>query len=174
MAASLGLTVAAWSPLGAGVLTGKYNKRSDEDKRLDKSQLRPVTDRDLRIAAVVCDVAKDVGRSPAQVALAWLCSNPNVIPIIGARKHEQLLDNMACLDLTLSEDHLRRLDEVSAIDLGFPGEFLARPFIRGLVHGQLWDSLDRPIRQPAVAAAKTQPAAEKRVEAVKLEEALAR
>jgi len=63
--------------------------------------------------------------------------NPAVVsPLVGARTPEQLHEDLAALDLELGPEHVERLDAVSAIDLGFPHEFLTRPMVRGVVHGQ--------------------------------------
>ena len=90
-------------------------------------------------------VAQEVGRSPAQVALAWLLRRPYhvpVIPIVGARKLSQVQDNLASIDLHLSGDHLRRLDEVSGIELGFPHDFFTKDMVRGFAYGGMGDRID--------------------------------
>lgn len=130
MAEALDLAITPWSPLGGGVLTGKYNKPSTDDSgnRMDVVDfLGHKSERNLRIAAEVVAVAEEIGRSPAQVALAWIRQkSPRMIPIIGARKLDQLKDNMAVVDLTLDDAHMKRLDDVSHIDLGFPHDFLTK------------------------------------------------
>ena len=81
-------------------------------------------------------VAREVGRSPSQVALNWVLNRPGVLSvIIGVRTLEQLEDNLGCLDVALDAGQLRRLEEVSTIDLGFPHAFLANPSIRGMTQG---------------------------------------
>ena len=132
MARSLGMTVTPWAVLGAGVLTGKYNKAPPATKnggtsgghverRLDAANSQKANDRNLAIARVVVDVAKQIGSSPSQVALAWLRTRPgSIIPILGARRLDQMRDNLSCLDVTIPEEHLRRLDEASKIDWDFP------------------------------------------------------
>ena len=87
-------------------------------------------------------VADEVGRSMAQVALAWLRYRPvPVIPIIGARKLSQLKDNLASADVSLSSKQLKALDEASRIELGFPHEFYTRDMVRGLVYGGMRDRI---------------------------------
>ena len=84
--------------------------------------------RSLAIAAVVQDVAREMQRSPAQVALAWTLLHRAVAsPILGVRTLAQLQDNLGALELDFSPEQRRQLDEVSRIDLGFPHEFLASP-----------------------------------------------
>ena len=144
MAEALGLTVTAWSPLASGLLTGKYAKGSKEEKRLDKTpQFKALSERNMKIADTVVKVAKQVGKSPAQVALNWLRAKRNVIPIIGARKFSQFEDNMKCLGWHLNAKQLETLDEVSAIDLGFPMDFIHRKGVREFIHGGMFDKIQK-------------------------------
>ncbi len=127
MANALDLAVLAWGPLGRGLLTGKYSRdgsTSAEHARLSAGDAR-LSERNLEIAAVVNEVAAELGARPAQVALAWLRSRPGVvIPIVGARTAPQLEETLGCLDLDLPDDALRRLDEASRVSLGFPHDFV--------------------------------------------------
>src|SRR3984957_16284203 len=144
MAEALGLAVTAWSPLASGLLTGKYAKGSKEQKRLDKApQFKALSERNMKIADTVVKVAKAAGQSPAQVALSWLRAKRNVIPIIGARKFSQFEDNMKCLEWTLDAKQLARLDEVSAIELGFPMDFIHRKGVRDFLHGGMFDRIQK-------------------------------
>jgi aryl-alcohol dehydrogenase-like predicted oxidoreductase len=87
-------------------------------------------------------VSDEVGRSMAQVALAWLRYRPvPVIPIIGARKLSQFQDNLASFDLTLSPEQLKTLDETSRIELGFPFDIYAREMVRGIRYGGMRDQI---------------------------------
>jgi aryl-alcohol dehydrogenase-like predicted oxidoreductase len=144
MAGALELTVTAWSPLGGGLLTGRYgsDRERPQDTRIatapSYSDLM-LTERKLAIADVVNRVAAERGASSAQVAIAWLCSRRQhapVIPIVGARRPEQLRDTMGALDLELSADELAALEQVSAIEPGFPNDFGGRAMAYG-------DTLDR-------------------------------
>jgi aryl-alcohol dehydrogenase-like predicted oxidoreductase len=149
MAQNLGLAVTAWSPLAGGVLTGKYlgaTQGEKEQKRFDTPGQTPffaVGARPEAIAREVQEVARECGRSPAQVALAWLRQRPTpIIPIIGARKLEQIKDNLACIDLKLDPSHLDRLDEVSRIELGFPQDFYKREMVRTITYAGMRDLID--------------------------------
>jgi aryl-alcohol dehydrogenase-like predicted oxidoreductase len=146
MARAFDLGVTAWSPLASGVLTGKYSQKTGEERRLDKVQFVKMTERNLAIAEAVTSVAGHIGRTPSQVALSWL-RQQNTIPILGARKHTQIVDNLGCLDLVLDEKQMRQLDEASRIELGFPHDFLAADHIREVVFGGTFDRLDNHHRR---------------------------
>ena len=147
MAEALGLGVTAWSPLAGGVLTGKYVEgKAEADARMNSEMMKGFDRADERARRVVSEVqavAREVGRSPAQVALAWLRQRPvPIIPIVGARRLEQFRDNLACLDLQLNTSQVERLDTASQIELGFPHDFYARDLVKGLVYGGLRDRID--------------------------------
>jgi aryl-alcohol dehydrogenase-like predicted oxidoreductase len=134
MADALSLSVAAWSPLAAGVLSGKFTRsETTEPTRKNRAD---ISERDLRVAREVDAVADGLGVTSSEVALAWTRAHrPWVHPILGARRLDQLTTNLAALDLRLPEESLRRLDEVSAIELGFPHDFIesSREFVYGPV-----------------------------------------
>ncbi len=146
MAKALNLGLTAWSPLSNGVLTGKYHGHgSSEPGRMNSEMLKgfmPEQQRTDRIVAAVKTVSNEVCRSMAQVALAWLRYRPvPVIPIIGARKLSQLQDNLASLDLKLSPEQLKALDEASRIELGFPHEMYTQELIRSILYGGMGDKI---------------------------------
>ena len=146
MAKALNLGLTAWSPLANGVLTGKYHGHgSSEPGRMSSDMLKgfmPEQQRTDRIVAAVKTVSDEIGRSMAQVALAWLRYRlVPVIPIIGARKLSQLQDNLANFDLTLSADQLKTLDEASRIELGFPYDMYAKEIPRAICYGGLRDQI---------------------------------
>jgi aryl-alcohol dehydrogenase-like predicted oxidoreductase len=148
MAHELGLGVMAWSPLGSGVLSGKYTRAdlghtegaasgvtgTRKDVAVGSGAL---SERSLAIAETVAQVAKEQGRSSAQIALAWLLHRtaPVVMPIIGARTLAQFEDNLGALDVQLDAETLQRLDAVSAIAKGFPHDFMALPMTQGVLSG---------------------------------------
>ncbi|WP_454197293.1 aldo/keto reductase [Nocardia sp. Marseille-Q1738] len=146
MAGELGLGVVSWSPLAGGVLTGKYRRTdlggasgstggSRKDIALANESL---TERGLAIADLVTEIADQLGRTPAEVALAWSMHRPAVTaPVLGARTVRQLQDNLGALDLVLDEHHTERLDRATAVRLGFPHDFLARPLARRTVFGDM-------------------------------------
>ena len=137
MASEMGMAVSPWSPLGGGILTGKY-RRDNSAATVDGAPTREaanrasgrVTERNLAIADEVAAIAAELGHQPAQVALAWLLAQPGVTsPVLGARTCRQLEDNLGALDVDLSADHLERLERVSSIELGFPHDFLSGPLM---------------------------------------------
>jgi len=147
MAKALGLTVTAWSPLAGGVLSGKYQGGAQsKDARFSTDMMKPMMaggDRTEKIVTAVKKVAEQLGTSAPQVALGWLLHRDQpIIPIIGTRKLPQLHDNLAALDLKLSPDQLRLLDEASAIAMGFPHEFYANPMVRTFIYGGMRDQMD--------------------------------
>ena len=130
MADELGLGVVAWSPLAGGVLTGKHLSGSNDASRKKAEDISP---RNRAIADKVVCIAKEIGRSPSQVALAAIRAEKrfgDIIPILGARTRDQLVDNLGCVDLELNDAHLTSLREVSAIELGFPHDMLASAQVR--------------------------------------------
>ncbi len=128
-AQALGLGITPWSPLGAGFLTGKYS-RDKEGKvqsaggRLDSANqpFRMFTDRNWRILDVLRELSEEAAKPMAQVALAWALAQPGITSLIlGATTPEQLASNLASLEITLSEEQLTRLGEVSGSSA--PGNF---------------------------------------------------
>ena len=144
MADALGLTVTPWSPLASGWLTGKYAAKARDERRLDKTpQFARPTERNVAVAREVVNVAKAAGKSPAQVALNWLRARRDTIPILGARKLSQLKDNLQCIKWSLTAKQCAQLDEVSKIELGFPRDFLDKPFVRDFLHGGTFGRIQR-------------------------------
>lgn len=152
MAEQFGMSVVGWAPLGGGVLTGKYTRGSgtpEDSKRAQGNAARGRTDeRRLAIARKVDEVADALGVTSAQVALAWVRSRGyRFIPIVGARKVEQINDSMGASTLQLSDEHRAALDEVSQISLGFPHTFLAADPVLDLVRSESRSRIDgRPSR----------------------------
>lgn len=128
MSEQLGLMV--WSPLAGGLLSGKFGPGSNnpEGARRTNFDFPPVDrDRAWKCVEVMREVGEAHGVSVARVALAWLLHKPAVMSIIiGAKTLEQLDDNLAAADLTLTADEMARLDEVSELPAEYPGWMLAR------------------------------------------------
>jgi len=148
MACDLDIGVTAWSPLGGGVLSGKYNKDIQEQKRFDLNNPMTsgfVSEKNLSISNEVQVIAEEINKTPSQVALSWLRHQRDkgiIIPIVGARTQDQMKDNLGSLDLDLSSDHLKRLDGISKIELGFPHDFLSSNMAKSLLYGSTYSSID--------------------------------
>lgn len=143
MSKALDIGVTSWSPLGGGILTGKYNLEDQGPKRYtpDNPWTAPnLTGKKLAIAQRVIDVANDMSVSPSQVALNWIRQQNHrstLIPIVGARTVKQLKENLGYLDFDLSPRHLEKLEEASKISLGFPHDFLELETVQNMVHGNI-------------------------------------
>lgn len=131
LAEGLGLGAALWSPLGGGFLTGKY--RRGEQGRLQRMGILvhgDTTEQNIRVLDAVLAIAGQLGAEPGQVAIAWLRhraahSSTSLIPILGANNLRQLESNLGALDVLLTDEQAERLDQVSAVPLGFPHETLS-------------------------------------------------
>lgn len=114
------MSVIPYSPLAAGFLTGKYTREqrdaADSERKSSGTVQRLLNDdRAYDVLDVVREIADDHGVPMAQVALAWQMSKPFITaPIVGARTVEQLQQTVGAADLTLSEDEIKRLDDISA------------------------------------------------------------
>lgn len=141
MARHFGMTITPWSPLGAGLLTGKYNKGMIEEGRLSEKSVK-YNPQNIAIAEKVVEVAQKLAVSPAQLALAWiLAQGSDIIPIIGARKVSQIVDSMKCLAIEIPEELLTELKEVSQIDLGFPHDFMNLDNVKYVSFGGNYDKI---------------------------------
>jgi aryl-alcohol dehydrogenase-like predicted oxidoreductase len=117
--------ILVWSPLAGGLLSGKYRRDSNasEGRHVEGWDEPPVYDTDklYDTVDVLVEIAEGRSVSAAQVALAWLLGRPGVASVIvGARTDEQLADNLKAVELELSEEERRRLDEVTALPLIYP------------------------------------------------------
>jgi len=144
MARAMGLGTTAWSPLGSGLLTGKYtrSKAPASERRLDKVAFKEIDDTTYSIAREVDRVAGEIGQHPAQVALNWVRQQTGIIPIIGARTADQIKQNLACLEFTLNRNQLERLNKISQVALGFPHDFLNSEVPRSFLYGGMADQID--------------------------------
>ena len=118
-----------WSPLAGGILSGKFGPGSaPEGTRRATFDFPPVDKEKVwKIVAAAREIGKPKGASPARVALAWVLSKPFVTSVItGVKTPEQLDDNLAASDLTLSPDEIKRLDDLSALVPEYPGWMVER------------------------------------------------
>ncbi len=128
----LGLGVCPWSPLGGGLLTGKYvrdGKSGKGEGRLEVQKNRnpafgKFSERNFAIVDTLNVVAREIGKPAAQVALNWVATQPGITStIIGATKTAQVDDNLASLDFSIPADLRKKLDEASAIEMVHPYSF---------------------------------------------------
>jgi aryl-alcohol dehydrogenase-like predicted oxidoreductase len=130
-----GLAYLTWSPLAGGWLTGKYRKDREipkdsrggrRDRYGDLPDIR-ATQQNYRIIETLVEMAKKLGKTPAQIALNWLLGkSESIIPVFGARTVQQFDDNMGCMGWELEHEDRKLLDEVSAIPLPYPYWFIQK------------------------------------------------
>jgi aryl-alcohol dehydrogenase-like predicted oxidoreductase len=130
MLRSEGIGLMVWSPLAGGLLSGKFGRdhEGDEGSRRNTFDFPPV-DRERAFACLdaMRPIAQARGVSVAQIAIAWLLHQPQVTTvIIGAKRPDQLADNLAATAVVLSDDELGQLDDVSRLPAEYPGWMLAR------------------------------------------------
>ncbi|HJP79456.1 MAG TPA: aldo/keto reductase [Pseudonocardiaceae bacterium] len=121
LARDQGMALVPWSPLKNGFLSGKYRRGAEVADSARTAFVGGPSEDDFVVIDAVAAVADELGTSSAAVALAWLRARAGtVVPIVGARRVEQLESNLAASDVVLSPEQLRRLDEVSAPSLDYP------------------------------------------------------
>jgi aryl-alcohol dehydrogenase-like predicted oxidoreductase len=126
-ALELGLGVTPWSPLRSGMLTGKYTRESVKTATPGRGTFvtRAFTEQAFKVLDVLTTVAREAGTTVARAALAWVVQRPGIAStIIGARTMEQLEDNLGALEVKLTAEQIKALDEVSQPKLNFPHDFL--------------------------------------------------
>jgi aryl-alcohol dehydrogenase-like predicted oxidoreductase len=144
-AEKMGLLV--WSPLAGGLLSGKYSRKNQKPQDSRRSEFDfPIVDKERtwKILEAMAPIAKAHNCSPARISLAWLLAKPVVTSvIIGAKRLDQLQDNLAAVELELSEDEIKLLDEVSALPPEYPGwMFPVQSAGRlGALERPIWDEL---------------------------------
>jgi aryl-alcohol dehydrogenase-like predicted oxidoreductase len=127
MARELGLGVTPWSPLKGGILAGKYTRANKDTVKPDRGFFvtRALNDRTYDLVDALAAFAKEQNTTPARIALAWVQSRPGVTStIIGARTMDQLEQNLAALDVKLTDAQVQKLNALSEPQLGFPANFL--------------------------------------------------
>jgi len=117
-----------WSPLAGGLLSGKFSRENQKPEGTRRSEFDfPIVDKERtwRILDVIKPIAEAHNCSAARISLAWLLTKPFVTSvIIGAKRPDQLTDNLAAVDLKLTSDELKQLDEVSQLPPEYPGWML--------------------------------------------------
>lgn len=144
LGAELGIGITVWSPLGSGLLSGKY--KPSEGSFTGEGRLAAVagspnpafqkmSERNWKIVAELEAVSKELDRSMAQVALNWIANRPGIASvIIGATKLNQLEDNLKALDFAIPQELSDRLEAISRPDPQFP-YFFFEPTLQGMING---------------------------------------
>jgi aryl-alcohol dehydrogenase-like predicted oxidoreductase len=136
MALELGLGVTPWGALRGGVISGKYTRENAGQIKPDRGErvTNLLGERSYTIVDELIRIAREADATPAAVALAWVQSQPGVVStIVGARRLEQLEQNLAATEVTLTPEHRVALDRVSEPALSFPAPFL-RSLASALMH----------------------------------------
>ncbi len=130
MLVSEGISLMPWSPLAGGFLSGKYtrDKLKAGGSRRDEFDFPPINkDKAFDIIEVMEKIGKSHGTSVARIALAWMLQKSGVTSIIiGAKRQEQLLDNIAATELKFSESEMKELDDISTLPREYPGWMVER------------------------------------------------
>jgi aryl-alcohol dehydrogenase-like predicted oxidoreductase len=141
MAKHFGMTVTPWAPLAGGALTGKYLRGEDGRVKAESNRRNQNSE---RITREVMAIADELGAQPAHVALAWMMQQDfSCIPIVGATKFEQLNQNIKAAGLKLDTAQMSRLDEVSKISLGFPGDFFNEDNVKVNSFGGFYNRVEK-------------------------------
>ena len=161
-AQELGLGICPWSPLASGFLTGKYKRQGNDGKgdgRLEKTRdsqnptLLRFNQKNWEILDLLLEISRQIGRPAAQVALNWVATQPGVTStILGARKLNQLEDNLRSIEFSIPAELRQKLHQTSAPESTHPYVFFER-FIQGMIHGakvQGWSPTRvLPVERPA-------------------------
>jgi aryl-alcohol dehydrogenase-like predicted oxidoreductase len=130
LALSENIGIMPWSPLAGGFLSGKYTRQNEKagDSRRDEFDFPPINkEKAYDIIDVMIKIGQTHGVSAARIALAWMLKKPGVTSIIiGAKRKDQLLDNIAATELDLSESEMQELDQISELSPEYPGWMIRR------------------------------------------------
>lgn len=141
MAKEFGMTITPWAPLAGGALTGKYLK-GDKGRIPDNS--KRLNENSTRIAKGVVEIAEELNVPAGHVALKWTTLQGfSSIPIVGATKISQVEENLKAMDVQLSAAHLQKLEALSKIDMGFPGEFFKEEGVKNVTYGGFYDRIEK-------------------------------
>lgn len=135
VAQEFGFGICPWSPLAGGFLTGRYRRgdsssagRLSQLRKGEKSEVETYPDKKWQILDALLEVAKELGHSPAQVALNWAAMQPGITsPIVGATKLDQLKSNIAALSFTIPDTLRERLDLASQPEKIHPYSLFEEP-----------------------------------------------
>ena len=140
MAKALELAVPAFGMLGGGALTGKFNQPGGPG---EPTRARDASEKEKRLAQAIMEVAAELERTPSQVAINWVRQQgPQIIPILGARRENQIVDNLGVLEFNLSPEQLKRLAGANPQETLYPHTFWNEYVRRDLIYGERADEID--------------------------------
>lgn len=139
MAKSMGLALTPWAPLAGGALTGKY--LAGDDGRITESNKRRSEESTKKTEGIV-RIAKELSISPASLAIRWTMQKDLVsIPLVGARTNEQMQKNLEVLKVEIPDSAMKELDKLTAVELGFPHDFLSKEEVKKVIYGGTYDKI---------------------------------
>jgi aryl-alcohol dehydrogenase-like predicted oxidoreductase len=140
MAIYEGISIMPWSPLAGGFLSGKFRRdsKTEGNNRRDNFDFPPINkERAYDIIESMIKIGNRYNASAARVALSWINGKPGVTSvIIGAKNQEQLLDNIACTQLQLTQDEINELDSISVLPPEYPGWMVERQLMGRFPEGK--------------------------------------
>lgn len=140
MTRAFGMGLLAFNLLAGGRLTGKFNQPGGPG---EPTRARGANETQTAAADALIRIAAELGRSPSQVAVNWVCRRaPNAIPILGARRPAQLADTLAALDFALTAEQLAELDALAPPVRDYPHSFWNDYIRRDLIYGRRVDEID--------------------------------
>jgi aryl-alcohol dehydrogenase-like predicted oxidoreductase len=163
-AQEFGLGICPWSPLAGGFLSGKYRPEGDRGRgegRLTAptgTVFERFTERNWPILESVREVARQIGKTPSQVALNWAATQPGMTAtILGATRIAQLEENLRSVEFAIPPELRKRLEDVSALEPAHPYVFFSSPRIRGMINGNAsvrkWSPVEIYKEETSAAAA---------------------
>jgi aryl-alcohol dehydrogenase-like predicted oxidoreductase len=139
MADELGLAFTPWGPMAGGALSGKYLKGGSGRVKAESARR---SERSNQIAALVVQVAAEMGATPAQVAIRWAMQQDfTSIPIVGARDKAQLSESLHAAEIEIPAHLMQALNDATAVELGFPHEFLQSQDVKRVLYAGTFDQI---------------------------------
>lgn len=130
------MTFCGFGPLGAGLLTGKYNIENNEPKRMTPGASHRLSEKNLGLSQELINLSKEIGQSPSQLAIRWAMQKfKKSSPIFGARSEKHCIENLGALDFELSNDDMNKLDAICQIGPNNPNDFLKLPRVQEILYG---------------------------------------
>ena len=137
------MTIAAWGPLSAGLLSGKYVNPDDSPKRMVPGKSRRLEGGNINLSAEIAKIADQGDMTPAQLSINWQrAQSKNISCLFGARTLEQCKENLDALAFSISQEEIDQLNALTSIDMGFPRDFLDTPRVKEIVYGGNHSSID--------------------------------